>query len=98
MKVELVPRHTETMPLLDDSAESASSSECEFFSWILPGGGGAGGCLWLDVLEEGNEGLPFLPRGGDNVACSKGPFEVKKLGSSSDESPVSSSSGTLNDT
>jgi hypothetical protein len=32
MKVELVPRHTEATPLLEETADRASSRECEFLS------------------------------------------------------------------
>ncbi len=37
MKVEFVPFHIASAPLFDDSAESASSSECGFFIDILSG-------------------------------------------------------------
>lgn len=64
MKAVLVPLHMDRAPLFEDSEDSASISECEFLSSILPGCVDGAADLWLDVREGG--GRPLRPRGGED--------------------------------
>jgi hypothetical protein len=44
MKVEFVPRQMDSAPLFEESDDSASMREYEFFNCSFPGGGGVIGC------------------------------------------------------